>query len=106
MVACTSYVDDKVIEDTKEAGFDLVLLAPLSTATIVNDIFPLIEKRELRISNLKNMDMLINSHMDINMDQSPIVSINNKEINEQQYSLTPKNQRSLDEFRLNLKEMR
>lgn len=57
--------------------------APLSAATIVEEIFPMIEKRELKINHLKNMSMLINSNIDINMDQSQIaVSISNFDKNE------------------------
>ena len=43
IVACTSYVDQEVISNTKKTGFNEVFLAPIGTKTIVEEIFPLIQ---------------------------------------------------------------
>ena len=70
MVACSSYVDQKVVTDTKNSGFDKVFLAPLGISTIVDEIFPYIEKRENKICHQEKINFLINSNMDINLNES------------------------------------
>ena len=67
IVACSSYIDDHVLLETKKAGFDFAISAPLTTTTIIEDIFPLIEKRELKINHLKNMSLIINSNIDLSL---------------------------------------
>ena len=70
MVACSSYVDQKVVTDIKISGFDSVFLAPLGISTIVDEIFPYIEMREKQICHQKNINFLINSNMDISLNGS------------------------------------
>ena len=57
MVACTSYVDQQVIESTAKIGFNEVFLTPISTNRIIEEIFPLIEKRELKFNHQQKIHL-------------------------------------------------
>lgn len=50
IVAATAYVDQNVIEKTKDAGFDLVAAVPLKGDFIIQNILPLIEERETKLN--------------------------------------------------------
>lgn len=69
MVACSSYVDQQVIQSATKTGFNEVFLAPITPQRIIEDIFPMIEKRELKFNHLQKINLLMSSSVfDISVD--------------------------------------
>lgn len=58
IVACTSYINDYVIKNTSEIGFEKAFSSPLQVSTIQQEIIPLVQEREERLDSRNEISML------------------------------------------------
>ena len=66
MIACSGYVDEEVVIQTKKVGFAQAFTAPLGANLIIEKILPLIEIRENKINHKKSISQLLNSNIQYN----------------------------------------
>ena len=65
MIGVSGHVDDQIIKEARELGFEDVLMAPLTMEYITDTLIPMLEKRK---SSIEHKDMVLEY---INKDTRP-----------------------------------